>query len=355
MSEPSHNAGFTRPERWRLLGFGGAVLFLHVLGWGLFLLYAHAFGPVYAGAGALAYGFGLRHAFDADHISAIDDTTRLLLQRGKRPLGVGFFFSLGHSTVVFALCVAIAFGAGVVERRLPELRQVGGVIGASVSGLFLWAVGLLNLLVLVGLWKAWRGIRHRRPSDAELEALLARRGFLNRLLGQRFSGWISASWQMYPVGFLFGLGFDTASEVGLLAITAAATTQHVGDARVPILGILALPLIFAAGMSLMDTADGAFMARAYGWALASPARKLYYNLTTTALSVFVALAVGTVELVQVLGEHLSWGGRLFEWIEAMDFELLGYWIVGAFVVAWAASVAIYKLRRIEERFETGAS
>jgi high-affinity nickel-transport protein len=348
-------AGFTAPERWRLAGFGGAVLLVHVLGWGLFLLYAHDFGPVYAGAGALAYGFGLRHAFDADHISAIDDTTRLLIQRGKRPLGVGFFFSLGHSSVVFALCVAIAFGAGVVEQRLPQLRQVGGLIGATVSGLFLWAVGLLNLLVLVGLWRAWRGLRSHRPSDAELQALLARRGFLNQLFGQKMTGWISASWRMYPVGFLFGLGFDTASEVGLLAITAAATTQHAAGGGVPVLGILALPLIFAAGMSLMDTADGAFMARAYGWALASPARKLYYNLTTTALSVFVALAVGTVELLQVLGEHLSWHGRLFEWIDAMDFERLGYWIVGAFVVAWGVSVALYKLARVEERFESGAS
>lgn len=354
MDGAAPSEGFTRPERWRLLGFGAAIALLHLAGWGLFLLYAPDFGPAYAGIGALAYGFGLRHAFDADHISAIDDTTRLLIQRGQRPVGVGFFFSLGHATVVFVLCVGIAFGAGLVEAHLPAMREVGGVIGATVSGTFLWVVGLLNLLVLVGLWRVWRQARVRRPTDAELEALLLRRGFLNRLVGQRVTGWISKSWRMYPVGFLFGLGFDTASEVGLLAITAAASTGHGGRGAVPALGILALPLIFAAGMSLMDTADGAFMARAYGWALASPSRKLYYNLTTTALSVFVALGVGTVEWLQVIGEHFRLEGRLFRWLQGLDFELLGYGIVGLFLVAWAGSVALYKLGRLEERFGSSA-
>ena len=333
-------------ERWRLGGFGAAVLGLHALGWGLFLFHAHDFGPVYAGAGALAYGFGLRHAFDADHISAIDDTTRLLVQRGDRPLGVGFFFSLGHSTVVLALTVAIAFGASALEAHLPALRRLGGVIGATVSGTFLFVVGLLNLAVLLGLLKLWRRIRERGVDPAELDALLAQRGFLNRVLGPRLSGLIAKSWQMYPVGFLFGLGFDTASEIGLLAITAAAATPGAGSPRVPVLGLLALPILFAAGMSLMDTADGAFMAKAYGWAFASPTRKVFYNLTTTALSVAVALGVGTVEYLQVIGHELGLEGGVFAWAARLDFAVIGYAIVGLFVLAWLAAAVVYKLARV---------
>lgn len=352
METSRDQSAWSRQEAWRLAGFGGTVAALHAVGWGLFLLHAHDFGRVYAGAGALAYSFGLRHAFDADHISAIDDTTRLLIQRGQRPLGVGFFFSLGHSSVVFALSLAIALGASAIEQRLPAFRQVGGVIGATLSGTFLWAVGLLNLAVLLGLLKVWRRMKVRRPSDAELEALLLQRGFLNRVFGGRASRWISKSWHLYAVGFLFGLGFDTASEVGLLAITAAATTQPASGGHVPWPGIVALPLIFAAGMSLMDTADGAFMAKAYGWAFSSPTRKIYYNLTTTGLSVFVALGVGTVEYLQVLGRTLHLDNGFFHWLDGLDFALLGYAIVGVFVLAWVGSLVVYKLRRIEERFES---
>jgi nickel/cobalt transporter (NiCoT) family protein len=344
---------FSRGETARLGGFFGAVAALHLIGWGLFLYYAHDFGRVYAGAGALAYSFGLRHAFDADHISAIDDTTRFLMQKGRRPLGVGFFFSLGHSTIVLSLSLAIAFAAQAVQRHIHTFQTVGGVIGATVSGTFLWIVGILNLLVLIGIVRVWRQMKAGTFQKDELEELLLQRGFMNRLLGRRFRNFITESWQMYPVGVLFWLGFDTASEVGLLAITAAAATQTRASGaaiHVPFLGIIALPILFAAGMSLMDTADGAFMSRAYGWAFSSPLRKVYYNMTTTALSVFVALAIGTIEYVQVLSQQLHLEGGVLDWINALDFETLGYVIVATFLVAWVGSVALFKLRRIEERW-----
>ena len=346
---------FSRRESLRLGGFFGAVALLHVLGWGFFLYYAHDFGRVYAGAGALAYSFGLRHAFDADHISAIDDTTRFLLQKGKRPLGVGFFFSLGHSTIVFALSLAIAVAAQAVQKHIHTFQQIGGLIGATVSGTFLWIVGILNLIVLIGIVKIWRQMKTGAYKKDELEELLLQRGFMNRILGSRFRNFISQSWQMYPVGVLFGLGFDTASEVGLLAITAAAATQATSatgaPVHIPFLGIIALPLLFAAGMSLMDTADGAFMAKAYSWAFASPVRKVFYNLTMTSLSVFVALFVGVVELMQVLIHSLDLKGGVFSAIA--NFDLVGragYFIVAAFVLAWAAAFVIYKARRIDERW-----
>jgi high-affinity nickel-transport protein len=336
----------------RLGGLAAAVLGLHALGWGLFALHSHDFGSAYVGAGALAYGLGLRHAFDADHISAIDDSTRLLVQRGQKPLGVGLFFSLGHSSVVFLLCAAVAFGARATERYLPALREVGGLVGTVVSGGFLWLVGLFNLAVFVGMWRLWRTLRSRPVDGPELDALLAQRGFLNRLFGQRLWNLISKSWHLYPVGFLFGLGFDTASEVGLLALTAAATSRSGADGRLPVLGILALPLLFAAGMAMMDTADGALMSKAYRWALSSPSSKVYYNLITTGLSALVALGVGTVELVQVLGKRLHLESAFFVWLYHLDFEVLGYAIVALFVVVWAGSVAAYKWLRLGARAAT---
>lgn len=342
---------FSSSEAARLSGFFGFVALLHLLGWGFFLYYADDFGRVYAGAGALAYSFGLRHAFDADHISAIDDATRLLLQKGKRPLGVGFFFSLGHSTIVFALSLGIAFGAEAIQSHMKTFESIGGVIGATISASFLWLVGVFNLIVLVGIVRIWRDMKKGTYKKDELEELLAQRGFMNRLLGRRFRNLIHSSWQMYPVGVLFGLGFDTASEVGLLAITAATATQsHGAGGDIPFLGIIALPLLFAAGMSLMDTADGAFMSRAYGWALSNPLRKVYYNMTTTALSVFVALAIGTIEYLQVIGAQVGIDNVFFEVLNGLNFETMGYAIVAAFVIAWACSVAFYKLRHIEERW-----
>jgi len=346
---PARHWSFTRPEKFRLGGLFGSVAFLHVLGWGLFLTYHNQFGPVYAGAGALAYTLGLRHAFDADHISAIDDTTRFLLQKGKRPLGVGFFFSLGHSTVVLGLSVAIALAAQTVSKHVDTFRQIGSVVGASVSATFLWIIGIFNLIVLIGLIKLWRAAKQGRYETEELDELLAQRGLLNRLLGKRFRNFINSSWQMYPVGLLFGLGFDTASQVGLIGISAAAATGK-GGAQVPALGIIALPLIFAAGMSLMDTADGAFMSKAYGWAFTSPLRKIYYNITTTGLSVFVALLIGTIEFVQVIAHGLHVDNGFVQFLGDINFQTLGFFIVGAFVVTWIGSVVLFKVRRVEERY-----
>ncbi|HEY1513177.1 MAG TPA: HoxN/HupN/NixA family nickel/cobalt transporter [Gaiellaceae bacterium] len=327
----------SRAEWLRLSGFGGAVTLLHVAGWGLFLFYARP-NPALAGLGTLAYTFGLRHAFDADHIAAIDNTTRKFLQEEKRPLGVGFFFSLGHSSVVLALTASLAVGAASVKAHIPSFQHWGGYVGAGVSGTFLWIIGILNLLVLLDIVRVFREMRTGSLDEERLEQRLLERGLMSRLFIGRVANRIRESWQMYPLGVLFGLGFDTATEVGLLAISAGVATN---TSHVPFLAVLSLPLLFAAGMSLMDTADGAFMSHAYTWAFSNPVRKVYYNLTVTTLSVVVALGVGSVELLQVLGAPGV--GRL-------DFNLLGYGIVGLFVATWATSAAVWKVTRLEERW-----
>ena len=348
--------GFSGREGARLGGLLAVVAALHVLGWGLFLRYSGDFGPVYAGAGALAYGFGLRHAFDADHISAIDDTTRVMLQRGGHPMGVGFFFALGHSTVVFALSLGLALAARTAHANLEGWQAFGGTVGGLVSGTFLWIVGVLNLVVFVGIWRTYQKMKRGSHDARHLEELLAQRGFMNRILGRRFRNLISASWHMYPVGILFGLGFDTATEIGLLAIIAGAagTGSRAGGEALPILGIVALPMLFAAGMALMDTLDGAFMSKAYHWALSTPLRKVYYNLTTTGLSVFVALAIGTIQYLKVVSQRLGLEHPFFVWLGALDFETLGYAMVALFLLAWLTSVALFKLRRVEERWGMAA-
>ena len=339
--------GFTRPEVARLAGFYGAIVVFHVVGWGLFLHYGSTLGPAYAGAGALAYSFGLRHAFDADHISAVDDTTRFLMQRGQRPLGVGFFFSLGHSTIVVALAVAVAVAARTVQQQLPTWQRVGGTVGATVSGTFLLVIAVLDFLILLGIVDVWRKAKTGAYRPEELDELMAQRGFMNRLLGSRWRGLLAHSWQMYPLGALFGLGFDTASEVGLLALTTAAAT---GGDGAPVGAVLALPLLFTAGMTLMDTTDGVFMAKAYDWAFSNPVRKVYYNLSTVALGVFVAGGIGLIEYLQVLSDHAGFSGPFWDWLGGLDFELLGYVIVGVFLAFWLGSVALYKLRRMDERY-----
>jgi high-affinity nickel-transport protein len=336
--------GMTRREWARLSGCASVVVALHVVGWGLFLSYSSRY-PALAGLGLLAYTFGLRHAFDADHIAAIDNTTRKLLSQGRRPLGVGFFFSLGHASIVFGLTAALAVAAGGVQSSIPALRSYGGYVGASVSGTFLWVIGILNLLVLVDVVRIFREMKRGRYDHERLEQRLLERGFVNRFFVGRLFRFVSKSWHMYPLGFLLGLGFDTASEVGLLAVAAGVATHHV-----PLLAVLSLPVIFAAGMSLMDTADGAFMSQAYGWAFSNPVRKVYYNITVTSLSVAVALAVGSIELLQVLATELDLTGGVFGWLRGLDFGSLGYGVVGLFFVTWAVSVAVWKKRRIEERW-----
>jgi len=309
--------------------FGGALGGLNLLAWAALLLWVAPRYPSLAGLGVLAYTFGLRHAFDADHISAIDNTVRKLLRGGRRrPVAVGLYFSLGHSTVVALLALALALAVHAVQARIPSLQGVGSVVGALVSGGFLYLIGFLNLAVLVGLVRAVR----RGEVDAELQT----GGLMQRVLGRRFD-LVREEWHMYPVGFLFGLGFDTASEVALLAVSATAAARHV-----PLLAVMILPLLFASGMCLMDTADGMFMSAAYVWALASPGRRAFYNITVTALSVFVALAVGTVELLQVLAGELRWTGAAWQALRSLSFETMGYWIVGLFVVTWAVAYLLWK-------------
>jgi high-affinity nickel-transport protein len=339
---------FDRGERRRLTAFFGSVGLLHIAGWGLLLAYA-ASHPGFFWLGGVAYTLGLRHAFDADHISAIDNTTRKLLQNGKKPVGVGFFFSLGHSTVVFVIAVALGLAVrwivqGVVSDS-GELRTIGAAVGTLVSGGFLVLIGILNLLVLFDIVRVYRKMRRGEYDRDGLEHDLTAGGLMTRMFGRLFR-LIEHSWQMYPIGFLFGLGFDTASEVTFLAVSAGAAAQGL-----PFAAIISLPLIFAAGMSLMDTMDGAFMSKAYSWAFASPIRKVFYNLTVTSLSVFVALFVGVVELVQILVQVLGLRGGVFDAIAKFNFlGMAGYVIVAAFVVTWAAALVIYKVRRIDERW-----
>jgi nickel/cobalt transporter (NiCoT) family protein len=340
----SARVSFSGDEWLRLSGLYGFIAALHIVGWGLYLHYATDY-PAIVGLGFVAYMFGLRHAFDADHIAAIDDTVRYLLQKGKKPLGIGFFFSLGHSTIVLCLSIGIAFAATAVQQKLPELRDIGGIVGAGVSGTFLWIIGILNLLVLLDILGVWKKLKTGTHDHRHLEELLSQRGLINRLFGGRLQKLMNHSWQMYPLGLLFGLGFDTASEVGLLAMTAGASAGNL-----PIPAVLSLPILFAAGMTLMDTSDGVLMSKAYNWAFLNPLRKIFYNITTTSLSIVVALVIGTIELLQVLIGMLDLHGPFFDVVGGLDFGILGYVIVGLFLLAWAMSVAFWKFGRIEERY-----
>jgi high-affinity nickel-transport protein len=336
---------FDPQERRRLGAFLAGVVLLHVLGWGSLLLYGVSH-PALLALGGVAYTFGLRHAFDADHISAIDNTTRKLLQDKQRPMGVGFFFSLGHSTVV----LLIAAGLGLAVRSIVqgvhsgELRGYGSILGTGVSGLFLLLIGIVNLVILVDIVRVYRRMRSGIYDRQGLAHELVAGGFMTKLFGRLFK-LIRHSWQMYPVGFLFGLGFDTASEVSLLAVSAGAAAQGL-----PLLAVLSLPVIFAAGMSGMDTLDGAFMAKAYSWAFSNPVRKVFYNLTVTGLSVFVAIFVGGIEVAQIAIQVLGLRGGPFDAVAHLEFGSIGLFIVGAFVVTWIVAFAVFRLRRVEERW-----
>jgi len=334
----------SRTEWLHLAGLYGFIAILHVAGSGLYLYHVAGY-PALVGLGLVAYMFGLRHAFDADHIAAIDDTVRYMLQNGRRPLGVGFFFSLGHSTIVLCLAIGISLAAAAIKAQLPALGNAGGLIGATVSGTFLWIVGGLNLLVLLDILGVWKMAKTGTHDHGHLDDLLAKRGLLNRLFRGRLQKVLRHSWQMYPLGLLFGLGFDTATEVGLLAMTAGASAGNL-----PLSAVLCLPILFAAGMTLMDTTDGVLMVKAYDWAFVNPLRKIFYNLTTTSVSVIAALAIGTIELAQVLIKVLDLHGPVSGFIAALEFSTLGYVIVGLLFVAWGVSVAVWKFGRVEERY-----
>jgi high-affinity nickel-transport protein len=303
---------------------------------GAWLLAILAFGarPALLGTALLAYTFGLRHAVDADHISAIDNVTRKLMNEGRKPLMVGLFFSLGHATIVVLLSAAIALGAGYVRTSLPQFEAVGGIVGTAVSAGFLFAVAAINLAVLSDVVRAWRRSRGGAIDDAAVDALLAQRGFMSRLVAP-FVRSVDASVKMYPLGVLFGLGFDTATEVGLLGIAALEAGQGV-----PPIAIMIFPLLFAAGMCLIDTADGMLMLGAYGWALVKPAAKLGYNIVVTGISVVVAVAIGTIELLGVAGDRFGLHGAFWDVIARTGdhFGTIGAAIVAAFALVWLASI-----------------
>ncbi|WP_225446282.1 HoxN/HupN/NixA family nickel/cobalt transporter [Paenibacillus rhizovicinus] len=323
-------------------GYVIVVILLHILGF-IGLVSAARHDTAFWSLGVLAYTLGMRHAFDVDHIAAIDNTVRKLVQQKRSPLGVGFYFSLGHSSVVFLMVLAIACSVKWIQTELPELQKTGSLIGTSVSGVFLILIGILNLIILVNLFGIFRTMRQGKQSGEELEKLLEARGLFARLFKPLFR-LISRSWHVYPLGFLFGLGFDTATEVGLLALSAGAAKTAVS-----LLGILSLPLLFAAGMSLLDTADGMFMTKAYRWAFNTPLRKIYYNVTVTTVSVISALLIGVVELTQILSERLHWNSPVFDWVNALELGDLGYVLVGLFVVAWLVSFSVWKTMKFEER------
>jgi len=302
---------------------------------------AFADRPVLLGTAFLAYMFGLRHAFDADHIAAIDNVVRKLIQEGKAPYSVGFFFSLGHSSIVILASVAIAATAAAMQGSLNEFHDIGGVIGTSVSAAFLLVIGLANLFVLRGIWSAFgRARRGEKIVDEDLDALLAGRGLIARIFRPVFKV-VSRSWHMYPIGFLFGLGFDTATEIGLLGISAAQAAQGVSFRT-----ILVFPALFTAGMSLLDTTDSVLMTRAYGWAFVNPIRKLWYNLTITAASVVVAVFIGGLEALGLIADKLGLDGGMWSIVGAMNDNLasFGYAVVGIFLVSWIISTLVYRAR-----------
>jgi high-affinity nickel-transport protein len=297
---------------------------------------------VLASYGVVAFVFGLRHGVDADHIAAIDNTTRKLMQEGKKPLAVGTWFSLGHSTIVVGLIVALVISARTVAGSIPALKAMGTVLGTAISGSFLWMLGLINVVVAIGIYHIYKKVRAGRMNPDELDDLLNKRGFMNRYFSSVFRI-IKKPWQIYPVGVLFGLGFDTASEVALIAISVGVGLQS----SVPLWMILVLPFMFTCGMVLVDTTDGVAMRMAYGWAFRKPARKIYYNLTITVISVLVAFLIGSIELLQVLAQELNLTGSFWSWMKLLNFESLGYGIIAIFMLSWAVSVIVYKLKKIE--------
>ncbi len=331
--------------RTRILAIYAVLIGVNILAWVLAALAsARLHDPKFIALGFLAYGLGLRHAVDADHISAIDNVTRKLMQDGKRPVAVGTFFSLGHSTVVILLSVLLAAASLFVQQELPTFQAIGGVIGTSVSAIFLYLIAALNLLILVDIFKTFRSVtRGGEYNEQKIEEFLAQRGLLGRFFRPLFR-FVKDSWLMYPVGFLFGLGFDTASEVGLLALSAISAQKGV-----PFLFIMVFPLLFTAGMMLADTTDGVLMLGAYGWAFVKPVRKLYYNLNITLISVLVAVVVGTIEVLQVISGELNLSGPAWDFINnTLDLGNVGFFIVGILLVSWLASTVIYRVKKYED-------
>ncbi|MGA2927752.1 MAG: HoxN/HupN/NixA family nickel/cobalt transporter [Solirubrobacteraceae bacterium] len=342
---------FTPRERLRAALMFAAIAALHILGFAVFILFvvpSHYKG-LGIGVAGLAYSLGLRHAFDADHISAIDNTTRKLMNEGKRPLSIGFWFSLGHSTIVIAIGVGIVVAEkavyGAVSNNHSNLEQFGGVFGTIVSATFLYLIAVLNIVILAGIFRVFRSMRKGNYDEAELERQLENRGLMYRFFGKWMKA-ITREWQMYPVGVVFGMGFDTATEVALLATTALLATQHL-----PFYAILCLPILFTAGMSLMDTLDGIFMNFAYSWAFFNPVRKVYYNLAITGLSVSICFFIGTIEVLGLLPTEINGlNSGFWNWMAAFDINKAGFVIVGMFVITWAVALAFWKFGHVEEKW-----
>jgi len=345
-------------ERRSVVAMVSFIALLHVAGWTLLVIAASRhYGTgstkmLGIGTGVLAYTLGMRHAFDADHIAAIDNTTRKFMSEGKRPMSTGFWFSLGHSSVVFALTVLLGLGAralgGQVRNAHSPLHHYGGLIGTLVSGGFLYLIATLNLVILVGIVRLFVQMRQGRFDDSELEKHLNSRGFMMRFFGP-IARSIDAPWKMYPLGVLFGLGFDTATEVAFLVLAGTSVA-----AGLPLWAVLSLPLLFAAGMSLLDTIDGSFMNFAYGWAFSKPVRKVYYNIAITGLSVFVAFYIGTLELAQVAAGQLHLRGGFWAYAAGFNINRAGFTIVGIFVGVWAFALLYWRVGRVEERWENAA-
>ena len=329
-----------RSLRGPLIGIYGLLIAANLAAWAwAFLLFQNQ--PLLLGTALLAYGFGLRHAVDADHIAAIDNVTRKLMQEGKRPVTVGFFFALGHSTVVLLAAAGVAATATLLSQRFDQFKSVGGIIGTGVSALFLFAIATANLLILRAVWRTWRHVRNGgRYVEADFDILLNGRGLLARLFRPLFK-LVTKGWHMFPLGFLFGLGFDTATEVALLGISATQAAQGVS-----VWSILVFPALFAAGMSLVDTTDGVLMLRAYDWAFVKPIRKLYYNLAITGVSVVVAFLVGGIEALGLLGAQLDLSGWFWDGIGTLNDDLngLGFAVIGVFIAAWVGSVLLYRYK-----------
>jgi nickel/cobalt transporter (NiCoT) family protein len=327
--------------RHRLIGIYAVLIVFNVGAWIIALTIGAAY-PILLPTAFLAYTLGLRHAVDADHIAAIDNSTRKLMAEGQRPVGVGLFFSLGHSTIVVALTVLIAVSAGIIS-DIPAFQSVGALIGTAVSATFLLVIGFINLIVLIDIFRMFRTVsRGGEYDEAGLEDYLNNRGLLARLFKPMLKV-ISKSWHMYPLGVLFGLGFDTASEVALLGLAATS-----GATGVPVQYILILPVLFAAGMCLVDTTDGVLMLGAYGWAFIKPIRKLYYNLNITLVSVIIAFAIGGIEALNVIGSELGLTGGLWSALDRLDFGVVGLVIIGVFIGSWAISTLIYRWKGYDE-------
>jgi len=328
----------------RLIGIYAFLIAANVVAW-IAAFIAFGSQPILMGTAFLAYVFGLRHAFDADHIAAIDNVVRKLMQEGKTPIGVGFFFSLGHSTIVVIASAIIAASAAAMQGQLDEFHELGGIIGTLVSAFFLLAIGIANLIILRGIWAAFQKVRSGgKVEDEDLDAMLANRGFLARVFRPVFKV-VTQSWHMYPVGFLFGLGFDTATEIGLLGISATQAASGMNFWT-----IMIFPALFTAGMALMDTTDSVAMVGAYGWAFVKPIRKLWYNLTITAASVVVAIFIGGVEALGLISAKLGLEGGFWDFIGEMNDNLtnFGFAVVGVFLLSWIVSTIVYKANRYDD-------